>query len=760
MKRIILFAIAALALSVTACQKKGGFPEPQQPASLLFPREDYTIDLSTGKSVLFDWETSPTGNVIYQVLFYRTDDLKTPIYTVSSDNNGFKPSLELPSRTLDVIARTVGCTPGTESPVCWTVRTYSGSSYIDGVANGEIRTLWIKRANTFDLLTPESGTSIFISEVDEVEFSWSKPFYSGEEPLRYQILFSTTDSFNTPAYSIDADDATFSVSKAKLLELWEAVSAPGAKNRLVYWTVRIIAGETVWPLPSSSSSFTLAPDIELPMPGGDIFLRGEGTSDAGEKASYITDGYFSFANNKTGEVSPFNANLYNYEVFAAINGGGKVYFETDSHFTFTIRDGQLVRIQDTADATAPVTETGIYRIRFRLPEGDVYVQKVTSVGVFYSASGAGNKQELTYDGAGKWKLEGFSFKWTNMGTWNDERYKFTFTIDGVQQQYGLMQVNDQRPSLATVNPNYFYLTPTLVDNWDPGFKMLNDYLDFNENQRWSADLILYMNSDKGHYTHEFINPVDGHVTPPDDPGEGETLSLFGAAENDRTFNYIASDTFIGPVDAMGQTAGEAYNYEIFVNLTAGQPFGMKRGNAFFAISGTGKVVSIASESDAPTVVTTTGTYRIRVRMPDGDASILRVKKAEFRLCPTGYDEETLSYEGGGVFAMRNHSLNWQDTDWSWDHYADTRSKIWFTFETGDGDVEQAYGHNGTDESRAELSGEHLNIQPVPNTQWDWAKKIPYPIFDGKSHGSCFCDLEVYMNFTKQPGHYTQIWISR
>ena len=758
MKKILVFAIAAL--SLLACQKKGGFPEPQQPASLLFPREDYSIDLSTGKSVLFDWETSPTGNVIYQVLFFKADDLKNPIYVISSDNNGFKPSLELPAATLDVIARTVGCTPGTESPVCWTVRTYSGSQYVDGVANGEIRTLWVKRANTFDLLSPADGISIFISEVESVNFSWSKPFYAGEEPLRYEILFSTSDNFNSPAYTISADDASVDVSAAQLGELWSTVAAPGTKNKQVFWTVRIIAGETVWPLPSSSRSFTLAPDIELPMPGAEITLRGEGTTDAGEKVTYMPEGYFSYANSKAGEVSPFNTNLYNYEVFASVTGGGKFYFETETGFMFTISGDQLVRIQDAANAQAPVTETGIYRIRFRLPEGNVYIQKVTYAGVFYCAAGVTSKQELTYEGMGKWKLEGFSFKWTNMGGWNDERYKFTFTIDEVQQQYGLMQVTDQRPSLSSVNPNYFYLTPAQVDQWDPGFKMLNDYLDFNENQRWSADLILYMNSDKGHYTHEFINPVDGHVTPPDDPGEGETLSLFGAAESGRTFNYIASDTFIGPVDAMGQTAGEAYNYEIFVNLTAGQPFGMKRGNAYFAISGTGKVVSIASESDAPTVVTTTGTYRIRVRMPDGDASILRVKKAEFRLCPTGYDEETLSYEGGGVFAMRNHSLNWQDTDWSWDHNADTRYKIWFTFETGDGDVEQAYGHNGTDESRAELSGEHLNIQPVPNTQWDWAKKIPYPIFEGKAHGSCFCDLEVYMNFSKQPGHYTQVWISR
>ena len=92
-----------------------------------------------------------TGTVVYQVLFDKEGgDFSSPVYILSSDNNGFKPSLTLPATTLAVIAKLAGCTPGVPSPIRWTVRTYQGSDYVDGVASGEIRSLMVIRANSID----------------------------------------------------------------------------------------------------------------------------------------------------------------------------------------------------------------------------------------------------------------------------------------------------------------------------------------------------------------------------------------------------------------------------------------------------------------------------------------------------------------------------------------------------------------------------------------------------------------------------------
>ncbi len=153
MKKTILILAGVLALLLMpSCRKSANVAGPLvKPASVLFPRADYEVDLAKGLDVLFDWETSATGTVVYQVLFDKADgDFSKPVYVLSSDNNGFKPSLTLPATTLTVIAKLAGCTPGIPAPVRWTVRTYQGADYVDGVQNGEIRNLMVIRANTID----------------------------------------------------------------------------------------------------------------------------------------------------------------------------------------------------------------------------------------------------------------------------------------------------------------------------------------------------------------------------------------------------------------------------------------------------------------------------------------------------------------------------------------------------------------------------------------------------------------------------------
>ena len=77
-------------------------------------------------------------------------------------------------------------------------------------------------------------------------------------------------------------------------------------------------------------------------------------------------------------------------------------------------------------------------------------------------------------------------------------------IDGQAQPYGRLSTNGERPR-DNWGADYWYLQPALPDQWDPAFKYLDSLCDVNNLTRWYADLYLYMNDDKGHYTHEFKN---------------------------------------------------------------------------------------------------------------------------------------------------------------------------------------------------------------------------------------------------------------
>ncbi|MDE7128357.1 MAG: hypothetical protein K2O58_10820 [Bacteroidales bacterium] len=67
-----------------------------------------------------------------------------------------------------------------------------------------------------------------------------------------------------------------------------------------------------------------------------------------------------------------------------------------------------------------------------------------------------------------------------------------------------MSTYGNRPDESTA-ADYWYLQPTVPNQWDPSFKYPDSLYDENNLSRWYTDLYLYMNDDKGHYTHEFRN---------------------------------------------------------------------------------------------------------------------------------------------------------------------------------------------------------------------------------------------------------------
>ena len=162
MKKILLIIAAMLALTGPSCTRKMVDDTPlQSPKALYLPRDNYPLDLSTGQSLLLEWEYSMGGNVRYQVIFDKENgDFSNPIFATLSDNSGFLPSATVPVDMLISIARLAGGQSGGQVTVSWTVRTFKGLDFVTGVQQGNPRRLLL----TLPIDLPESvrlsGTAV------------------------------------------------------------------------------------------------------------------------------------------------------------------------------------------------------------------------------------------------------------------------------------------------------------------------------------------------------------------------------------------------------------------------------------------------------------------------------------------------------------------------------------------------------------------------------------------------------------------------
>lgn len=154
MKHLLyLFTAVALGLCAAACDS--GEPEGQSgelaSPELYFPRDQYAVDTSTGLSVIFEWASASTGNVVYQVLFDTEEgDFSDPVYVASSRSNGFEPRLELEPTTLTTIASLCGGHAGQTTAIRWTVRTIHDNIRTTDALNA--RTILVTTANVVDPL--------------------------------------------------------------------------------------------------------------------------------------------------------------------------------------------------------------------------------------------------------------------------------------------------------------------------------------------------------------------------------------------------------------------------------------------------------------------------------------------------------------------------------------------------------------------------------------------------------------------------------
>lgn len=150
---MLLFVVTLTAVTACDSNDKDRQDELNTPGRLFLPRDQYPLNITTGQSVVFEWENSPTNNVCYQVVFDKEEgDFSAPAYVVTSQANGFMPTLEVTSATLSTIASLCGGLPGQTVGIKWTVRTIRGLEQVTGVQDGGSRTLRITLPNTVNPL--------------------------------------------------------------------------------------------------------------------------------------------------------------------------------------------------------------------------------------------------------------------------------------------------------------------------------------------------------------------------------------------------------------------------------------------------------------------------------------------------------------------------------------------------------------------------------------------------------------------------------
>ncbi len=763
-KLLYLFAATAMLASCSS-DKTDSEAGPANVQKLETPKNGLSVSMlllnpAEFEGLRFEWQPA-AGNVSYELAFDKSGgDFSAPVASFETTENNYTLQLE----EIQALFNENVDEAGEAAVLDWRVYTLSNAGRTPST---ETRTLTLTtRAEVVveTLIAPEKDAVLNLKELSaDVDFSWSKPVWLGDEKqISYTLVIDQADKdFAEPLLSIDVNPTSetaaatqATVTREQLAELYNDSEVAATEDPYyLQWAVYARIDQNV-KISEEIRTFSIIPQVKLPefVDGDPLYIEGEGT-EAGQKMSYITADSYNpgIDNNSGGEADAFKDEDYKYEIFTRIEGGSKFYFRSQpSNTIYTLSaDGTKVQAIETEEqAQAPISETGIYRIRFNVTSGAAYVASVDKVAHFFCWTS--EETEMTYEGKGVWVIPGMHIKLQETSWGFDERYKFKFVIDGVQQYYGRMDNNGDRPNASTA-ASYWYLQPGIGDNWTTAFKYPDELCDANDLNRWMADLRIYMNDDKGHYTHEFVNPVEMK-----DFVDGDPLYIDGVGtEAGQQMAYISANSYNPGIDNAGGEADafkdEDYKYEIFTKIEGGSKFYFRSaaGDALYTLNTDGtQIQKINTPDEAQSPIAQTGIYRIRFNIATGSAYVASVDKVAHFYSWTR-EETEMTYEGKGVWLVEDLHIELQETGWSWDPF-DSRYKFTVVING----VQQYYGRmdgNG-DRPNASTAASYWYVQPGVGDQWATAFKYPDELCDGNDLDRWYTDLRLYMNVEK--GHYT------
>lgn len=776
--------VFALAATLVSCSSDKTEPEPVGPATvekLLTPKDDLSInmlllDADKFEGLRFEWK-SAGPDVKYELVFDKADGtFSEPVKSIETTETSYTFELADIRQLFDQNKDAAGVT----AELAWRVYTTSGLGRTQSKQTRKIVLSTVSKVVVKTLTAPENNTLFNLKKLGgEVTFSWSKPVWLGNEnAISYTFVIDQADGdFSSPLYSAeltaDADKpaaTSTAVTKEKLAELYNA--SPAAATEAPYelkWGVyaKLDVNNT---LSEEIRTFSIIPKEKAAdfVPGDPLYIGIPGSTEDGQQTSYITAGYYTTDNNSWHDrAEDFQEKMEfpYYEIFTQLKKGEKYFFytlnddnEKARFFKASTTDGFAET--EEQDAQVEVARDGIYRIRIKADGTTaVHMREIEYIHLRFGWGGYGDNKftdaEMDYKSKGVWNLTSYNVILKDMGNYKEDRYRFVLKFKDWSNPQGLAQNTvstgnrpgkDQDASYWNVQLSYM--------GWDTRVFKYPDWLcDETNLAKWCTDVNLYMNADKGHYTHEFVNPVETKAF-----ADGDPLYIDGTGtEAGQKMSYITVDSYntaigqSGEIDAFKE---QDYKYEIFTKIAAGSKFYFRSatGTDFYTLNAAGtEIKKINAASEAEGTVADEGIYRIRFNVVSGKAYVAPVENVEHFFCWTS-KLTAMTYEGKGVWAAKNMNIALQSTSWGFDE----RYKFKLTI----GGEAQPFGRMSTngDRPNASTAADYWYVQPSKPNQWDPAFKYPDELCDGSNLTRWYADLYLYMNDDK--GHYTHEFKNR
>ena len=782
-KLLYLFAASAMLASCSSDDTDSGNGGPANVQKLETPKNGLSVsmlllDPAEFEGLRFEWQPA-AGNVTYELAFDKSGgNFSAPVASFETAENNYTLQLE----EIEALFNDNVDEAGETAALDWRVYTLTETGR---TPSDETRTLTLTtRAEVVveTLIAPEKDVVLNLKQLTgDVDFKWSKPVWLGDDKLiSYTLVIDEADAdFSEPLLSIEVNPTTeaaaatqTTVTKEKLTELYNASEAAATEDPYyLQWAVYAKIDQNV-KISEEIRTFSIIPQKKIGAfaEGDTLYISIPESSEDGQKASFINEGYYRTDNNSWHDRLDGWDDFPYYEIFTRLEAGEKYGFYTLSDdnekihfFKATSADG-FVETESEAESYTTVDDTAIYRIRFKADGTNnkkIDIRKVEYINLRFAWGAYDNTNNYTdatlnYAGKGLWTLSSYHIVLRDMGSYKEDRYRFVMKLDGIDQVQGLSKNNEglvtgERPE-ESEDSSYWHLQLSYT-GWDFWvFKYPAWLCDDSNLGKWAADVNLYMNADKGHYTHEFVNPVEVKSF-----ADGDALYIDGTGtEAGQQMAYITEDSYNPGID--DNSGGEAdafkdedYKYEIFTKIEGGSKFYFRSefSDALYTLTDNGsKVTKIESADAAEAPVSETGIYRIRFNIATGSAYVASVDKVAHFYSWTR-EETEMTYEGKGVWLVEDLHIELQETGWSWDPF-DSRYKFTVVING----VQQYYGRMDSNGDRPDAStaASYWYVQPGVGDQWATAFKYPDELCDGNDLDRWYTDLRLYMNVEK--GHYT------
>lgn len=766
----IMLSVFALAAVFASCSSDKTDPKPAGPATvekLTSPKDGVSVNMYFVEALQFEWK-SAGNNVKYELVIDKADgDFSAPVAIVESEKN----SLLFPKAEIEKLFKENADEKGEVAELKWGV--YAIDQNNNRTFSKETRlitfTTLSSPAVVETLIAPKDDALLILDRLtDDVTFSWSKAIWLGEEDeVSYTFVLDEADKdFSEPLISMETATTEVVVTREKLLELYAASAvAAEEENYSLKWAVYANAGANST-VSEEIGAFSIRPKAKVkPFEVGDpLYVRVAGSSEDGQLMSYITSTYYRTDNKSWRDRMEGIGAKWEfpyYEIFVSLKAGEKYCFYTTdegekTHFYKVTASDAFVEGDDEAAATAEAAQTAIYRIRINAgatPRVDMRKVEYINLRFGWGDYSKNNFTDaaMTYAGKGRWTIPSYHIVLKDMGSFKEDRYRFVMMLEGLDAPQSLSKNNEGlvtggRPGREE-DSSYWQLQLS-YSGWDFWvFKYPAWLADDSNLGRWCADVNLYMNTEKGHYTHEFVNPVEVKSFE-----DGDPLYIDGSGtEAGQKFSYITEksyNTTLGNSGEIDAFKDQDYKYEIFTKLSAGSKFYFRSvgGTDLYTLNAAGtEVRKIAAAAEAEGTVAAEGIYRIRFNITSGKAYVAPVGEVSHFFCWTS-KLTPMTYEGKGVWVIKNLNISLQKTDWGFDE----RYKFKFMV---DGKA-QPFGCMSTNGNRPGASepATYWYVQPSKAHQWEPAFKYPDALCDRNNLTRWYADLYLYMNDDK--GHYT------